>query len=188
MTSPNKLLLITPSLLNSWLWIWESDNYESAYNGLISSLKRESTPPNEYMLEGIRFEKECYEGHTCVSPIIENGAFQVVGKKQVEVDGLRFLMYGRLDVLKAGKIYDIKRVVRYERPKYKWSCQHEFYLELFENVDEFEYLIYDGNSLHRETYFKGQSTDIPTLIGQFIKWLKKENLYDLYLENWRSKY
>lgn len=203
----NELYLITPSLLNSWLWIWESANnvkeaeadlisledkqseaQEKAYDDFIKTLKREPFEPNEYMLAGIEFEKQCYEGKTCVSPIIEGGAYQIVGKKKVIVKGINFLMYGRLDVLKGGTIFDIKRVWKYTLPKYKWSSQHGFYLDLFERANDFKYLVYDGTKLHIEQYFRGQYIPTIEVIAQFIDWLSERNLLGTYKEYWKSKY
>ena len=201
----NERYLITPSLLNSWAWIWECKNsvkdnendnisledkqseaQEKAFEDFIKTLKREPFEPNEYMLAGIEFEKECYEGKTCVSPIIEGGAYQIVGMKNVDVDGMSFLMYGRLDVLKGGIIYDIKRIWKYALQKYKWSTQHGFYLDLFPNANKFEYLAYDGFKLHREVYYRGEYKPTVEVIKDFIKWLKENDLLELYKEKWRA--
>jgi len=198
--------LITPSLLNSWAYIWlcgenvreaQSDEVciedkilvaqEKAYNDFITVLNRIKTEPNEFMLRGIEYEDECYKGNTDCSPIIEGGAYQIVGKKEETIDDIDFLLYGRLDVLKGGIIYDIKRVSKYSTQKYLKSYQHPFYFELFKECDEFDYLIYDGDTLHIETYYRDQVVDIKSVISQFIKWLKKNNLLELYKEKWRSK-
>ena len=96
----------------------------NARKSFIDTLNRIPSEPNEYMKQGIEYEEECYKGNTEISPIIENGAFQIVGTKEVEVAGIKFLMYGRLDVLKAGIIYDIKRVQRWNLGKYKYSHQY----------------------------------------------------------------
>ena len=157
----NDTYLITPSLINSWLWIYEcvnlvkeedtdtvsledkqQDAQEKAFNDFLRVLRREPSEPNKFMLEGIRFEEECYKGNTCISPIIKGGAYQIVGKKHIVVDDVKFLMYGRLDVLKGGIIYDIKRVWKYSPQKYKWSSQHGFYLDLFGRAYKFEYLVF----------------------------------------------
>ena len=196
--------LITPSLLNAWAWIWncedsvresEKDNIsleDKCYNArvkamedFIHNLKRLPTEPNEYMKAGIEFEEECYKGNTCVSPIIEGGAYQIVGKKEARVNDMDFLMYGRLDVLKAGIIYDIKRIWKYSLPKYAKSYQHQFYFELFPNAYKFEYLAFDGTKLHREVYYPSDDPEeIEHVIGCFISWLKENNLLELYKEKW----
>lgn len=205
-SSKPKALLITPSLLNSWLYIWqcrdnvrESENDEACLEDkkdeasekakaeFLDYLNKVPREPNEYMLQGIQFEKDCYDGKTELSPIIQGGAFQISGSKRVEVDGQAFLMYGRLDVLKAGTIYDIKRVVRYSRPKYSKSSQHRFYLDLFPSADRFTYLIYDGAKLHKETYCREECIPTESLIAEFAKWLKENGLFEVYKEKWTAK-
>lgn len=199
--------LITPSLLNAWQYMWscvgsvrekdsdqicledkKADAMEKAKASFIDTLNRVPSPTNEYMRRGIEFEDECYKGNTCVSPIIQGGAFQIVGKKEVEIDGIRFLLYGRLDVLKGGMIYDIKRVSSYSPQKYIWSHQHPFYMELFGRAYGFTYLIYDGKSLHTETYWRDECEDIRETISQFISWLKENGLLETYMSKWKSKY
>lgn len=206
MTKPQTPLLVTPSLLNSWLYIWlsrdnvkESENdaicledkqdlaMQNAYDEFIGTLRREKTPPNENMLRGIKYEEDCYKGLTDASPIIKGGAFQIVGKKDVVVDNVAFLMYGRLDVLKNGVIYDIKRVTRYETQKYLHSAQHGFYLDLFPNASQFTYLAFDGNKLHQETYYRGQYKPTEAILSDFIQWLRENNLLDVYASLWASK-
>ena len=199
--------LITPSLLNSWGYIWNCednvresekdaisfedkvlDARQKAFEDFLKTLNRITSEPNEYMQAGIDFEEECYKGNTCVSPIIENGAFQISGSKDVRVNGLNILMYGRLDVLKGGIIYDIKRIWKYSLPKYSKSYQHQFYLELFPKAYKFEYLAFDGTKLHREVYFPSDNTqEIECVISQFLEWLKENDLYKIYLEKWRCK-
>lgn len=161
---------------------------EKAMDEFESYLRREPSKPNEYMKAGIEFEKDCYEGKTCVSPIIEGGAFQIVGKKKVEVSGRKFLMYGRLDVLKGGVIYDIKRVVKYSAQKYLHSAQHGFYLDLFPRANRFEYLAYDGAKLHVETYYRGQYRPTVGVIADFVSWLsERPELMREYEEKWKAK-
>ena len=201
--------LITPSLLNAWLYIWESarnvieyekdevcledkrtDTMEKSKLDFIDTLNKIQKEPNEYMKEGLAFEDRCYKGNSeCakINEIIKGGAFQIVGTKQITVDDIDFLMYGRLDVLKGGVIYDIKRVWKYKKPKYQWSSQHRFYLDLFPEAKMFEYLIYDGSTMHLERYFSDNCTPTELIIKDFIKWLKKENLLEIYLEKWRAK-
>lgn len=199
--------LITPSLLNSWLYMWEGtrnvketdkdtisleDKQSEAFlkykQDFINTLKRLPCEPNPYMIAGIEFEDECYKGKTCISPIIKGGAFQIVGTKNVVIDGMNFVMYGRLDVLKGGVIYDIKRIWKYSLPKYKWSSQHGFYLDLFTRANKFVYLAYDGNTLHKEIYYREDCRPTIEVIREFIRWLKDNDLFEVYVENWKSKY
>lgn len=202
--SSSERYLITPSLLNSWGWIFncvdgitsnENDKISledkihdaqlKAKEDFIRALKREPSEPNEYMLAGIQFEKDTYDGKTCFSKIVEGGCFQIVGKKNVTIGGMNFLMYGKLDVLKGGTIYDIKRVWKYTRPKYSKSFQHGFYLELFERANKFEYLIYDGNNPHYEQYYPSECEKMEVVIKLFIDWLEAEGLLEIYKKYWK---
>ncbi len=206
-TRSGERFLITPSLLNSWGYIWncednvreaESDKVcledkiadarEKALEDFKRTLRREPSEPNKWMQMGIDFEAECYAGNTCISPIIEGGAFQIVGKEEATIDGVDFLLYGRLDVLKGGVIYDIKRVGRYAPRKYAKSYQHGFYLELFKDAKKFEYLAYDGKDLHTETYYRDQCRDTKDAISQFLRWLKANGLAETYFDKWASKH
>lgn len=199
-------LLITPSLLNSWQYIWDceknvveakSDDIcledkkdiarSKAYDEFIKTLYREPIPMNDYMKAGIEWEDASCRGETIISPLIEGGAFQIVGKKHIEIMGFKILMYGRLDVLKAGTIIDIKKVVRYSPQKYITSHQHPFYLKLFPSAQDFVYLIYDGKNVHEERYTREECENIVELIGTFIKWLQNNNLIEIYKEKWKSK-
>lgn len=203
----NKRYLITPSLLNSWAYIWtcvdnvkeaesdkicledkKSEAQEKALQDFLKTLNREPIEPNIYMKQGIEFEDACYRGETCVSPIIEGGAYQIVGTKEMTVGGINFLLYGRLDVLKGGTIYDIKRVMRYAPQKYLKSYQHGCYFELFPNAYRFTYLVFDGKDLHKETYYPDQCVSIEEVIREFIAWLDKNDLLEIFFEKWVSKY
>lgn len=198
--------LITPSLLNSWLYIStcidgvkeaSSDEISledkqdlaiaKAKEDFIKTLNRVKSEPNQYMLEGIKYEEETYKGNTRASPYVKGGAFQFVGMKEIEVDGMKFLMYGRLDCLKAGVIYDIKKVVRYARQKYLKSAQHGFYLELVPRAKIFTYLIDDGKELHTESYYPEECVPTEVYIHNFIQYLIQNDLIEIYKEKWQSK-
>lgn len=202
----NQRYLITPSLLNSWLYIWTcvdgleeneddevcledkiSQKQSEAFESFLKYLKKEKIEPNKFMIEGIQFEKDTYDGKTCFSEIVKDGAFQIVGKKEVKIDGIDFLMYGKLDVLKGGVIYDIKRVWKYKLNKYVKSAQHGFYLDLFENAKMFKYLIWDGRKPHYEIYHRGEYVRTEELIHLFIVWLRKNKLLKVYKEFWKCK-
>lgn len=200
--------LITPSLLNSYLYIYESMNnvteaendkisledkqavaYDEHYKEFLKTLSREPQEPNVYMQMGIEFEKQSYEGHTIVSPIIKGGLYQLVGKKNITVDGMDFLMYGRLDVLKGGTIYDIKKVMKYNVGKYRWSSQHRFYLDLFTRADKFVYLAVDNQDrLHKEMYFRDECISTEEQIRKFVNFLNENNLMEEYKKKWKSKF
>ena len=205
--SPNDTrYLITPSLLNAWLYIWNcADNVREAQSDatsfedkvlearnkakedFINTLNRLRFEPNEYMIQGMQFEDDTQAGKTIVSPIVEGGAWQIVGMKNETINGMHFLLYGRLDVLKGGVVYDIKRAMRYSPPKYAKTAQHPFYLHLFKRAYKFTYLVFDGKELHTETYYPDEVVDILALINNFIEWLKQNELLEIYKTKWKAK-
>ncbi len=200
-------LLITPTLLNSWQRIWDAplsvrereadtvciedrrgEAAEKAKQEFLATLRREPIPDNEFMAEGRRFEQACYDGETEFSPIIEGGQFQAVGSRETLIAGQPYLLYGRLDVLKGGVIYDIKRVVRYSPGKYRTSHQHGIYLALFPEAKRFEYLIWDGAKAHVEAYLPCECRDEMAAIADFARWLKANGLWETYEANWKCKH
>lgn len=91
------LLLITPSLLNSWGYIYycgeyvfesENDNIcledkitlkqEQAYQDFLKVLNREKTETTPAMQRGIDFENDCYtnKNNVCYD-IVHNGAYHI---------------------------------------------------------------------------------------------------------------
>lgn len=196
---------ITATLLNSWANIWNCEDYvvesdndtisyedkvalarEKATQEFIDLLNRKPIPDNEYMQRGREFEDLVCSGKDDeFSPIVDNGAFQVLGTKKVVIAGVKVLLYGILDVLKAARINDIKRVTKYSYPKYKKSLQHPLYLELFPETLDFTYLVRDdrGNS-HYENYIRENCVDIYQVVATFIAYLKANDLFDILVEKW----
>jgi hypothetical protein len=181
-------LLITPTLLNSWGYIFKAQDTQKAYSDFLGYLKKLPSEKNIYMLRGIEFEKECVEGRVpSISPLIKGGAFQVAGSKEIEVAGYSVLMYGKMDVIKAGVIYDIKRVSQFELNKYFDSYQHHFYFDLVPEAKRFVYLINDGERTYVEEYSRDEKINVEKVISQFIQWLKERGLFEDLLENWMAK-
>ena len=196
---------ITATLLNQWQRIFDAK--ENIYSNdedtlsyeekveietnkrieeFVNLLNRIPTPDNEYMKRGREYEDFVCSGlDREFSPIIENGAFQITLTKKVEIDGLPILLYGVLDVLKAGRIYDIKRVVRYQSRKYKNSLQHPMYLFLAPSTYDFTYLVCDDKDNHYyENYIRENCQDILQVIAQFISWLKSRDLFEIFTQKW----
>lgn len=196
---------ITATLLNSWQRIFdaasevkESENdtisfeekiekeQSKRYEEFVNVLKRVPVSDNEYMKRGREYEQEVCEGKDpFFSPIIENGAFQVTLKKEVTVNNMPILLYGVLDVLKAGKIFDIKRVVHYKSAKYKKSHQHPMYLFLSPSSIDFTYIILDDKgSRHIERYERCNCEDILEVVSEFLNWLESQDLLEVFKQNW----
>lgn len=129
-----------------------------------------------------------YPAAKATADIVKDGQLQCVASKEIELCGINLLLYGRLDALKAGVIYDIKfSASSYDKGKYFSSTQHPMYLELIPEAGEFSYLISNGSSLWTETYRRDESPDIRDYIRDFISWLKAHDLYETYKERWRTQ-
>lgn len=201
--------LVTHSLLASWLYAMKSSPYEDAtterdtYAEFIQVLRREPTPTTEAMQRGIDFEDlvtaivkkdivgmrknpDWYDAAKQTAEIVGGGSLQHRARKQVEVCGMTILMYGRLDALKAGTIYDIKFSGSYDRGKYVDSTQHQMYLALVPEAHEFIYLVSDGRNVFQEKYRRDETPDITITIGNFITWLTEKGLLDTFKRYWAA--
>ena len=201
--------MITHSLLSSWLHAIKEDPYEDVtterdnYAEFLDVLNRVQTPPTEAMQNGLDFEElvtsiangadfqadrehRWYDAASKVADIVRGGQFQVKAKKPVTVNGTDFLLYGRLDVLKAGDIDDIKFTKNYERGKYFGSTQHPMYFELIPEARRFSYLISNGTDVWTETYTREETRSIYPLIGDFADWLHDQRLFKIYAEKWEA--
>ena len=141
------------------------------------TLRRVPTPPTDAMKAGIDFEHmvmnlcagipamrfeggaepvviaDCpwYDAAAKVADVVRGGSFQHRATKEINVGGVKYLLYGRLDALKAGVIYDIKFSSHYERGKFEASTQHPVYMELLPEARTFTYLVSNGRDVWRET-------------------------------------
>lgn len=213
----NVFYRVTPTLLNSWQRIFdakydvkEGEKDEISYEDklsiemekrkqeFINLLNRIPTPDNEYMRKGREFENlVCFGRDPMFSPIVAGGAFQVTLTKDVFVDNIPIRLYGVLDVLKAGRIMDIKRVVTYKQNKYKTSHQHPMYLYLAPNAIDFTYLVCDDNvekedpekkekAYHLEHYVRENCEDILQVVSQFLSYLKANDLFHIFVSKWAT--
>lgn len=197
--------LMTHSLLSSWLYSMRDNPYEDmtterdSYAEFLTTLRREKTPPTDAMKDGIAFEDLVLaithgEGDTedpwyraareAASYVVDGAAQFKAHKELVLNDGTRILLYGRIDWLKAGVIYDTKFSRSYDVGKYVDSTQHPVYFELVPDAYEFTYLVSNGSTLWPETYRRDETPDIRPTIENFIDFLKIQGLYDLYREKW----
>jgi len=192
--------LITQSLLSAWRW---SLILETGYDDFLKTLRREPIQPNKAMLDGIRFENclnavldgaEIEPTHEWYKPIMElyptlYGAQQQASpSKDIVVDGISFVLYGKLDFLKAGVIYDTKYSKTYRVGKYIGSPQHPMYFALVPEAREFQYKICDGKYIYTETYRPDEVEPIERTIKNFMGFLDKMNLVETYTTAWRSKF
>ncbi len=197
--------MITHSLLSSWLYSMKENPYTDSTNEpdepmaeFLQVLRREPSPTTDAMQKGIDFENlvtdiVCNRGDPShkwfaaankVARIVRGGVLQCRSKKIIQVDSMQVLLYGRLDCLKAGEIFDIKFSSKYERGKYIDSTQHPVYLEIVPEAMQFTYLVSNGTDVWRETYRRDETKDIRPIIGDFLSWLRAVDLLGLYKEKW----
>lgn len=194
-------LLLTQSLLSSWLYQYNAYDPQKAHESFLKVLRREPTQPNRAMLDGIQFENmvtACCEGtlpepeHKWAevveeaSKILKGAQFQVAVYRNKRVDGVPFLLYGRLDALKAGTIYDTKFVHHYEAGKYVSSPQHPMYFDCVPEASRFVYVISDGKAVYQEEYRREEIPAPDQTIREFMKYLEAAGLAELYIEKWKT--
>jgi len=191
--------LITQSLLGSWLYIYRAfEGYEdTAYEDFLVALRREERPANEAMQAGIDFENmvnACADGAQAktvavanVADIVRGGQKQVALYRDKDIGGVNFLLYGRLDYLKTGTIYDIKFSKSYEVGKFLDNTQHLFYFEICPEARVFEYLVSDGVDVFREKYNRLEVLSIDRTILDFVEFLRSAGLWELYCEKWKAR-
>lgn len=201
--------LLTQSLISARDYIYQAhEGYEDeAYASFLKTLNREKEEPTKAQLDGLAFEAEVYKaacgeprtshpkwesGIQAIAPLIRGGQIQVKAKRNIEVDGVAYLVYGKLDVLKCGVIYDIKYKEKsfgslYLAGSYLNSPQHPMYFYICPEAYEFQYLVSDGNDLYVEKYRPGEVRPLEETIREFIRGLKDMGLHELYTERWAAK-
>lgn len=201
--------LVTHSLLSAWLYSMQDNPFadatqeDTSKEDFLRVLRREPTPTTEAMQNGIDFEDlvtELVRGEQPnpnktawmepaqkVAGIIRGGQLQYVATRKVVVDRTEFLLYGRLDALKAGRIYDIKFSKGYERGKYIDSTQHPMYLELLPSAESFTYLVSNGTELWTEQYRRDETRSIFPIIRDFVAYLDGTGLMPIYREHWVAR-
>ena len=197
------MYLLTHSLLSSWLYAMKDNPYADAtpesdgYAEFLQALRREPSEQTQAMRNGVEFEDlvtdivngdadtehKWYEAARKVARIVKGGQLQYKAKKQLAVSGEQILLYGRLDVLKAGEVIDIKFSQSYDRGKYLSSTQHPTYLELITEAEKFTYLVSNGTEVWTETYRRDETPDITVIVASFIEYLKVNGLWELYVKH-----
>lgn len=197
---PKSKLRVTQSLISAWLYSFKTDY---GYEDFLRTLNREKKQPTKAMLDGIRYEnclnsvlngEQIAPDHEFYFPIMEmaeelDGAQQQVNlfaDTDIYVDGFQILLHGVLDYLKAGHIYDCKFSKTYHLNKYLSSPQHPLYLHLVEEARDFTYIVTDGKWVYRERYPREIVPPIEQTITQFIAYLKQHELFDIFVEKWRT--
>lgn len=194
--------LITQSLLSSWQYQYGAYDPEAARDDFIRVLSREPTEQSEAMCNGLAFEQYVMDycagkpvddknkwkrGIERVGELVHGSVFQLAASREITVEGLELLLYGRLDALKAGIIRDIKFSKTYEAGKYYNSPQHPMYLACVPEAKAFEYVISNGADVYVERYTRVDITPIEDMIRAFLHDMRFEGLLDLYRRKWEAK-
>lgn len=194
---------LTPTLFNAWRWYMETSQDRQEFLNVLNRVYKE---PSDAIIKGIKFEAAVTEiakkGSTNIFDEIEDGAELNCAKKIAEIvkggwfqEVLKMrltpeiVLYGKSDVIKGPKIYDIKRVKSYEPGKYKNSIQHQMYM-LSAHISDFEYLICDGHDVYIESYWEPEFFNLEEIVkgrvNEFLNWLKGDNEFlQAYQKNWR---
>lgn len=188
---------LTQSLMSAYLWTFKK---EDGYTEFVAALNREKKQPTVAMLEGIRFEnvlnsvllgEHLPEDHEWKFPITEmaeelwGAQQQVTLFREINVDGVDFLIHGVLDYLRESHIWDCKFSKRYELNKYLGSPQTAFYMYLVPEAFDMTYIISDGKYVYREKYPREIVDPIEPYIRNFMQFLDMHNLVNIYTEKWR---
>lgn len=194
LVSNKQKYLITPSLLNSWKYAISQDNEYGNLEDFKKVLSREPTEETEAIKTGYQYEDFMIKNYEPT----KNGCYQVKLSKDITTSTGNYVLYGRFDCLKAGKIYDYKYTSNYDVGKFYSNYQTPIYLELEPNATEIEYLVCNNYgegkkleelNIYHEVYRRDEiKLDITQEIDNFINWLSVNKLLDLYHEKWKSQY
>ncbi|MCH5186806.1 MAG: hypothetical protein J1F63_00280 [Oscillospiraceae bacterium] len=201
--------LITQTLIGSWNYMHScrEECQKDAYNDFLRTLNRIPQETTPAMQNGIDFENEVYKaaagisrtahpkwesGINAVAAIIKGAPVQVKAQRELTIGSMDLLVYGIMDAIKAGKIYDVKFSNKSFSSvdlagKYLDSPQHPTYFYLEPEAQEFQYLVSDGVDLYTEVYTRGNSRPFKEIAEEFLSSLDAMNLLDAYKENWEAR-
>jgi hypothetical protein len=174
----------------------------SDFEALVYRIADGEFKPKEVQLDmvnpvsGESFESKEYpkgfDGAAKVAEYVRGGQYQVRLQRELEACGMSFLVYGVLDALKSGEIFDIKYKTKSFGSldlvgSYLDSPQHSAYFYLVPEAYRFTYLVSDGNDLYTEIYTPEMTRPIADIITEFISFLRDMNLLEVYKAKWESK-
>lgn len=199
-------LLITHSLLDSWNYVYKATDEwrDSAYSNFLQTLNRVGVTPTQAMLNGREFERlvsdvvnnkeadyshKWIDGATEIADIVREDCSleQVKLYKDITVNNVNYLLYGILDWLGCGAIYDVKfkeNISNYGVGSYFDNTQHRMYFALADGAVRFEYLISNGKKVYRESYRRYECRPIEQTISDFERCLRCCNLWGVYTDKW----
>ena len=195
---------ITHSLLNAWEYATGEYADEDSLEEFKRTLRCEPIPKSNAMIMGNEFESNVtffakhnqFQQPTATYTKAEQLAIKTFGDKlrgavpqvratkELRIMEMNFKLVGVADFVKAGVIYDTKRVMRYEYGKYFSSTQHPMYFELFPEARQFTYLIFNGQNALEETYLRKDAEPIELAIRRFIRDMRGIGELETYKKYW----
>ena len=97
-----KKYLITASLLNSWKYAISPDNEYGTLEDFKNVLAKVPFEPTEAIMNGFKFEQFMMDNYE----LTKNGCYQVKLSKNITTKTGSYVLYGILECLKAGTIYE----------------------------------------------------------------------------------
>lgn len=205
-----KRYLLTQTLLSAYAYMFDcfegcEDDAKAEFEQTLLKIK---LPPTLAMQNGLDFEAlvygiatgtapqapfhKWYVGAKAVADRLTGAQFQVRASRPITIDGTEFVIYGILDALKAGVIYDVKFKNKSFQSlelagSYRESPQHPFYFYAVPEAYEFQYLVSDGEDLYVETYHPDECPTAEQIVRPFLAWLEAYNLMDVYRQHWQAK-
>lgn len=201
--------LMTQSLISSWNYLHQcrEESQESAYNDFLNTLNRIPKETTPEMQNGIDFENEVYKaaagiprsahhkwenGINAVATLIKGAPVQATAQRELTIGSMNLLVYGVLDALKAGTIFDVKFSNKgfgsaELAGKYLDSPQHPTYFFIVPEAQEFKYLVSDGEDLYTECYTRKNSRPFEDIAKEFLESLEAMKLLDIYKSKWVAK-
>jgi len=124
-----------------------------------------------------------------LASFLKGGVWQIALSKTETINGIEFVKYGRVDVIKYG-IIDVKFSQTFESGKYLGKAQTKMYLDLAPKAPWMQYTVCDGKVIYYgDKFLREDVAPINQDIGNFWNWLQNDKeLLFLYLNNWESKY
>ena len=191
------MYLLTHSLLSSWLWSME-DVERDTMSEFVRTLKRERTEPTPAMLKGREFEKDVCDcilhpdkysfPITDIASAVRGARQQVKVSYPATIGGVDYLLYGVMDFVRGGIVFDTKFSASYTVGKYLNSTQHPMYFRLLTEATRFVYLISNGRVAYAEEYFPDKTPPIDQTIRDFAGWLRdRPELEAIYRDKWVAR-
>lgn len=199
-------LLLTQTLIGAWNYAMgaREELQDGAWAEFMSTLHRVPRDITPEIHNGIEFEREVYRcaagdereahprwenGIRKVAEIVRGSAVQVRLSRTLYAAGEEFILYGILDALKCGTIYDVKFSNRSFASadlagKYLESPQHPAYLYLAPEARDFRYIVSDGEDMYTEIYNRKNTRPIGEIAAEFIGFLEAADLMGVYREKW----